>query len=90
MVHMRAQLLRIEQEKELMQNRLEEETAEREKAQKQVGRTTWGLGWAGHVGAADGGGGAAARRGRTALLIGWQGQFRTPRARLVPCPGLAG
>lgn len=39
-MHMRAQLLRIEQEKVLMQNRLEEETAEREKAQKQVG--AWG------------------------------------------------
>lgn len=36
-MHMRAQMLRIEQEKVLMQNRLEEETAEREKAQKQVG-----------------------------------------------------
>ncbi len=36
MMHMRAQLLRAEQEKELMRVKLEEETAEREKAQKQV------------------------------------------------------
>lgn len=33
---LRAQLLRSEQEKELMRIKLEEETAEREKAQKQV------------------------------------------------------
>jgi hypothetical protein len=36
MVHMRAQLLRAEQEKELMRVKLEEEVAEKEKAQKQV------------------------------------------------------
>lgn len=36
-MHMRAQLLRAEQEKELMRVKLEEEVAEREKAQKQVG-----------------------------------------------------
>lgn len=35
-MHLRAQLLRIEQEKELMRVKLEEEVAEREKAQKQA------------------------------------------------------
>jgi hypothetical protein len=35
--HLRAQLLRSEQDKELMRIKLEEEIAEREKAQKQVG-----------------------------------------------------
>lgn len=34
--HLRAQLLRSEQDRELMRVKLEEETAEREKAQKQV------------------------------------------------------
>jgi hypothetical protein len=34
--HLRAQLLRSEQDNELMRCKLEEETAEREKAQKQV------------------------------------------------------
>jgi hypothetical protein len=42
LVHLRAQLLRAEQEKELMRVKLEEEVAEREKAQKQVGRALWG------------------------------------------------
>jgi hypothetical protein len=37
--HLRAQLLRSEQDNELMRIKLEQETAEREKAQKQVGRT---------------------------------------------------
>lgn len=36
--HLRAQLLRSEQDNELMRIKLEQETAEREKAQKQVGR----------------------------------------------------
>jgi hypothetical protein len=35
--HLRAQLLRSEQDNELMRIKLEQETAEREKAQKQVG-----------------------------------------------------
>ena len=35
--HLRGQLLRSEQDKELMRIKLEEEIAEREKAQKQVG-----------------------------------------------------
>lgn len=35
-MHLRAQLLRLEQEKELMRIQLEEETAERAKAQKQA------------------------------------------------------
>lgn len=39
--HLRAQLLRMEQEKELMRIKLEEEKVEREKAQKQV-RARWG------------------------------------------------
>ena len=34
--HLRAQLLRSEQDNELMRIKLEQETAEREKAQKQV------------------------------------------------------
>jgi hypothetical protein len=38
--HLRAQLLRSEQDNELMRIKLEQETAEREKAQKQV-RNTW-------------------------------------------------
>jgi hypothetical protein len=36
--HLRAQLLRSEQDKDLMRVKLEEETAEREKAQKQVSK----------------------------------------------------
>jgi hypothetical protein len=40
--HLRAQLLRSEQDKDLMRVKLEEETAEREKAQKQVNiRQLW-------------------------------------------------
>jgi hypothetical protein len=39
MMQMRAHMLRMEQEKELMRAKLEEEVAEREKAQKQV----WGM-----------------------------------------------
>lgn len=38
--HLRAQLLRSEQDNELMRIKLEQETAEREKAQKQV-RNAW-------------------------------------------------
>lgn len=34
--HLRSELLRMEQEQELMRVKLEEEVAEREKAQKQV------------------------------------------------------
>jgi len=41
MMGMRAQLLRAEQDKELMRVKLEEEVAEREKAQKQVRRGGW-------------------------------------------------
>lgn len=37
--HLRAQLLRSEQDNELMRIKLEQETAEREKAQKQVNET---------------------------------------------------
>ncbi len=47
--HLRAQLLRSEQEKELMRVKLQEEQAERQKAQKQVCWLSWRrCGWRDH------------------------------------------
>ena len=75
-MHMRAQLLRAEQEKELMRVKLEEEVAEREKAQRQVeaakkimlggaaGGGGAGGGGGGGGGAGGGAGGAGGRKGR--------------------------
>jgi hypothetical protein len=75
MVHMRAQLLRAEQEKELMRVKLEEEVAEREKAQKQVEvakRIMFGAPVAAPDAGSDGGDGpGGGRKGRNSRRETW-------------------
>ena len=69
--HLRGEMLRSEQEKELMRVKLQEEVAEREKAQKQVEVAKAIMrGEVVGLGGGGGGGGGAARSGNTSGVGG--------------------